>query len=190
MISGDLNIQLKEKNDWNAFEGVHIHRRSYDFSRRAHQAKEPLERGSKRPHGHQRGSIGSWSGAQLATWGPGWGMGLSCRPLTLRKSSAGCRRPRLYAKKTRTTAPHERIRGPRGLRRASRGHWHALHHAGYVPVHREQSNAFPSLSISLSFLVGRCGYFALSPHTHSHDLPLYRIFHQVSIHVEALPKLN
>ena len=37
----------------------------------------------------------------LAPWGPGWGMGLNCGPLTVRNSSVGCRRPRMYTKKIR-----------------------------------------------------------------------------------------
>ena len=40
-------------------------------------------------------------GPILLLGGPGWRMGLNCGPLTLQKSSVGCRRPRMYTKKIR-----------------------------------------------------------------------------------------
>ena len=54
-------------------------------------------------HGPEMGPIlATYPGPQLASWGPGWEIGLIFWPLALRKRSVDCRRPHMYAKKIRS----------------------------------------------------------------------------------------
>ena len=54
-------------------------------------------------------------GPQLTPRGPGWGLGYDWGHLTLRKSSVGRRRSRMYTLRKFTKAtPHRRVKDPRG----------------------------------------------------------------------------